>query len=661
MNGQTYYAGGADGLWEITIVNGSCSADFIGPFTDVATGNNVFAGDIAICPNGQLYITDNSNLWEVDPSTGDVTLAVFSPTYLGIVALGCAGGDILYGAAFNLGSGPMLYQFDVNAGTVTSVGVLPFNPSGDLHLYGGTWYLTANEGLVQLDVANPGASTLLFGGASFVGMTAYADDCNTLLGGDGNNLFTIDLDEESVSALCVVPGVQIGGLTTLAEFDPIGGCEISLDLDGDDSSGATGADYDSEPYSCLTEDGLAVADEDLDLETGGTDIDFMTIDLVGGNANGPDEYLELLTANNITISGSGTDQLTLTNAGGATVADFRNAVLAIRYRNDGDPLIGGDRTIEVQFTLVNGDESNIGVATIPVDIYPDLVVDLGEDITICQGDVTLLEAGIPDAEYLWSTNETTEQIAVGSSGQYAVTVTDEQSCVGSDTVEVFVLPNYELMLIGDTICQGEEAVISFLTDAGEPLDLIIEATPGGQTLVWTGVTSGYSESILFDGSQSVEITSYGLASGGEACWPVLDLTAIVLVNALDTTLEVVRLCEGESYQAGGAFQTVDGIYEDTYLNLAGCDSLVITDLAFWPLDTTVVQTTSCDPNQVGLDEVLLANVNGCDSLVITVTSYSAADTTLIPETTCDPSAEGETTEFFTNQLGCDSVVITTTT
>ena len=91
LNGQTYYAGGADGLWEITIVNGSCSADFIGPFTDVATGNNVFAGDIAICPNGQLYITDNSNLWEVDPSTGDVTLAVFSPTYLGIVALGCAG------------------------------------------------------------------------------------------------------------------------------------------------------------------------------------------------------------------------------------------------------------------------------------------------------------------------------------------------------------------------------------------------------------------------------------------------------------------------------------------------------------------------------------------------------------------------------------------
>ncbi len=660
LPGQTYYVGGADGLWEITITNGNCSADFIGPFTDVATGNNVFSGDIAICPDGSLYITDNSSIWEVDPGTGDCTLAVFSPTYLGIVALGCEGNGILYGAAFNLGAGPILYQIDVNAGTITNVGVLPFNPSGDLHLYGGSWYMSSNEGLIQLDVQNPGASSLLIPGISFVGMTAYAGECNSLLGGDGDNLFVIDLDEESVSALCVVPGVQIGGLTTQAEFDPIASCEIYLDLDEDDSSGAPEADYDSEPYSCLTPEGLPIADEDLDLETAGTDIDFMTIHLVGGNANGADEFLELLTANNITIAGSGTDQITLTNAGGATVADFRAAVLAIRYMNTGVPLQAGDRTIEVQFTLVNGDESNIGVATIPVEVYPDLDVDLGEDVILCQGDVTLLDAGIPNAEYQWSTNETTEQIAVVSAGLYAVTVTDELSCPGSDTVEVFVLPNVEIQLLGDTVCQDEEAVISFISDAGEPLDLIIESTPGGQTLVWNGVTSGYSESVLFGESQVIQITSYSLTGNGEACWINLELTNQVKVNLLDTTYQEVRLCHGETYEVGGGFQTEAGMYEDVYLNSEGCDSLVITDLAFWPLDSTILQLTSCDPNQVGQDETFFTNTNGCDSLVVTITSYSAADTTLLKQTTCDPAQAGTTSDLQTNQSGCDSLIITTT-
>ena len=656
----TYYATSILELWTISIdEDGNCSSTLVGPLL-YPNGSQFYSSDLAICPDGVLYTTDDGSFFEVNPATAQCILVAFSPVSLGIVGMVCPNPTTIYAVAAG-GLGGNLYEVDIPGGTITDLGSTGFSCQGGITEFNGEYYMTADEGLVRLDLSNPGNSEVV---ASFnmthLGLSILLGKCNTLLGGGPNGVLTeINVITGEEEVLCSIPAATIGGLTSPDEFIPSPSCEISLDLDGDDSSGATGADYDSEPYSCLTEDGLAVADEDLDLETGGTDIDFMTIDLVGGNANGPDEYLELLAANNITISGSGTDQLTLTNAGGATVADFRNAVLAIRYKNDGDPLIGGDRTIEVQFTLVNGDESNIGVATIPVDIYPDLVVDLGEAITICQGDVTLLEAGIPDAEYLWSTNETTEQIAVANPGQYAVTVTDDLSCPASDTVEVFVLPNIELTLVGDTICQGEEAVISFNTDAGGAVDLIIEATPGGQTLVWTGVNSGYSETVLFDASQTIEITSYGLTSGEDACWPVLELTADVLVNPLDTTFQVVRLCDGESYEAGGGLQTESGTYKDLLINLAGCDSLVITDLAFWPLDTTILQTTSCDPSQVGQDEILFTNENGCDSLVIIITSYSASDTTLIAETTCDPAEEGETTEFFTNQLGCDSVVITT--
>ena len=49
-------------------------------------------------------------------------------------------------------------------------------------------------------------------------------------------------------------------------------------------------------------------------------------------------------------------------------------------------------------------------------------VDLGNDVAICQGDSTLLDAGSGHTNYLWNTGETTQTIYADTAGTYSVTV-----------------------------------------------------------------------------------------------------------------------------------------------------------------------------------------------------------------------------------------------
>jgi hypothetical protein len=55
------------------------------------------------------------------------------------------------------------------------------------------------------------------------------------------------------------------------------------------------------------------------------------------------------------------------------------------------------------------------------------------------------------------------------------------------------------------------------------------------------------------------------------------LTTLSVVNT-DSTIKTPTICEGETYWAGGANQTVAGTYYDFHTNSAGCDSIVKTIL-----------------------------------------------------------------------------------
>ncbi len=74
--------------------------------------------------------------------------------------------------------------------------------------------------------------------------------------------------------------------------------------------------------------------------------------------------------------------------------------------------------------------------SIVVDINPLPVVSLGNDTTICEYDVLVLDAGSGFADYNWASGTTTQTDTVQSSGTQTVTVTDANGCSNSSSVTI---------------------------------------------------------------------------------------------------------------------------------------------------------------------------------------------------------------------------------
>jgi len=73
---------------------------------------------------------------------------------------------------------------------------------------------------------------------------------------------------------------------------------------------------------------------------------------------------------------------------------------------------------------------------IELTINPSPIVNLGEDIIVQTGSDVILDAENDDSFYRWSTDEISQTIKVEQAGEYWVEVTNQQSCMGRDTVNV---------------------------------------------------------------------------------------------------------------------------------------------------------------------------------------------------------------------------------
>ncbi|GAB4130848.1 MAG: hypothetical protein Fur0041_00520 [Bacteroidia bacterium] len=97
--------------------------------------------------------------------------------------------------------------------------------------------------------------------------------------------------------------------------------------------------------------------------------------------------------------------------------------------------------------------------TINVTINSLLTVNLGADTTQCGGSVTL-DAQNQGALYLWSDNSSSQTLVASASGTYYVTVTDQNGCQGSDTINVTIntLPNVTASASATTVCLDDANV-----------------------------------------------------------------------------------------------------------------------------------------------------------------------------------------------------------
>jgi gliding motility-associated-like protein len=622
-------------------------------------------------PDGKLYASDWTNhIYQIDTLTGASTVIFTMPLQPRIIGLLTLGGGIFYSfleISDNLGD--TLISINTNTGVVTQLGVVPLKIHGDMTLFNGEIYylhvfpnnwFTDYRGIVKLNVSDPANSELVavypITSACF-GITA-TNQCQTVLGTDivdPDRLVLMSLIDGSVTNICELPENTIS-ITSMEEFSSPVGCN-TLDLDCNDSSGAIDADFNAQEVNCLSNQ-CEIVDSDL-IMVYDDSISMVTVQLTGPLPDAPDEFLKYnAMIPEISVTGSSTDMITMTNQGTATGSDFKNALHAIHYTNLATPVTPGQRTVEVQYTLQSGIISNLASTYIDVIELPVLQVDLGPDEVLCEGEMDTLDAGYSNAVYHWSNNLTTQTITTNQTGTYAVTVTTNGYCPGADTISVDVVPVINVSLDGPIgICTDDLATLVINTNSTFPLDIEISSS-SGSTFMLNNVIGNFT----FDDSPSVGTlyTILQVTPSLPACVEVQDSFQFVEVFPTYSMLTDTSMCEGDSLFIANQWVTEDGNYNYTYSTAAGCDSMVTTFVIVWSSIHHNTQFTTCDSSAAGVFVTFLNNPNGCDTVVTTTITLLPPDTTLINLLSCNISNVGSTTQTLTSQMGCDSLVITTT-
>lgn len=138
-------------------------------------------------------------------------------------------------------------------------------------------------------------------------------------------------------------------------------------------------------------------------------------------------------------------------------------------------------------------------------------VDLGNDTTICQGQIVTLDGSAgAGASYLWNTGDTTATITVTTTGTYGLVVTDSGGCTASDSINVTVSGLPQPNLGNDTtLCVGQSVTLDggpasqWGWNTGATSQTIVIGNPG---LYWVLAINGAGcpgrDSILVLGSQA---------------------------------------------------------------------------------------------------------------------------------------------------------------
>ncbi len=187
--------------------------------------------------------------------------------------------------------------------------------------------------------------------------------------------------------------------------------------------------------------------------------------------------------------------------------------------------------------------------------------------------------------------------------------------------------------------------------------LTLSMFSGYETFFDTTICQGTT--ILINGNEYGNGVLFGteLFTSLQGC----DSTVEIVITELSGVELMVTemLCMGDSVFLQGAFQTQTGIYVDTLTTIYGCDSIRITDLIVSAFDTTLINSTTCDPALAGIN-ITTFHLGNCDSTVVNQVFLLPSDTTLVFLFSCSLSDTGQTLQLLPNHDGCDSMVITNT-
>ena len=251
--------------------------------------------------------------------------------------------------------------------------------------------------------------------------------------------------------------------------------------------------------------------------------------------------------------------------------------------------------IEITFLQTGGAPDFAGAYIINAE--PACGVDLGNDVTLCDGEMLTLNATTSNASYLWQDGSTASSLDVSTTGTYAVTVS-YTDCIASDSVNITFNPIPNVNLGNDTaLCDGDTLLLDVFAD--------------GAAYVWHDASTNPFFAVVQEGNYAVTVTIDGCSAA--------DTIAVVFpIDNFDLG-DDTSLCDGQLLALdpginGALYQWQDGSTaavftvqsEGTYtvsVTLGGCTTIDSVTVTFNPVPVADLgdDAAICDGDTLMLD------------------------------------------------------------
>ena len=191
------------------------------------------------------------------------------------------------------------------------------------------------------------------------------------------------------------------------------------------------------------------------------------------------------------------------------------------------------------------------------------------------------------------------------------------------------------------------------------------------------------DSVYVGGTYQTSSGSYNDTSFGsnvcDSC--IVVYTTNLTIDSMIQINQSITLCEGESITVGSNTYDSTGVYQDTIIDIIGCDTLLTTSLTIEPTSTYTQNISICGDTSIIVGSNIytstgtyidsLTDVNGCDSIVTTILSILADTFNLLNVSICEgdtiitgggiQTTSGTYIDTLVAANGCDSIVTTNLT
>ena len=567
---------------QVTIDAGNCSE------TTIVT-TSVSLSDITLHPDGNMYGVNftSRKLYRVNMTNGLVDEILTISEADKLVGMTADANGVIYITEGDVVPS-RLFTVDLGTNTYESKGYLEHGSAGDLTWYFGKLYNASdNNKLVEVDVEDAANSVVV---ADFTGVVKAGDRIFALVtvieGCDNSatyglsekgDYYRLDMNTGIVDRLCI-GSVDLYGATSADEFSA-SECFVVMDLDSDNSSGATESDY-QDDFDCPSTSS-PIADNDVQIEAAFL-VDSLYISFVNGIEDDTEEYLEVGSIAGINVN-SAVHRIKAYNSGTATLSDFEDLLRSATYRNIAFPATPGTRQIEViAFSEGRSDTALVTIELTGVDAGEDGAIDYCS--TSSASDLFDELGGNPPTGGTWqptlNSNSGVFDPAIDTAGTYYYFVSD--GCfLDSAAVVVTLAGGIDFDLGNDTTLCNES---SFEVNSG--------VSAPGAVFNWSTGENTASINVTQTGNYSLTVTLDGCASTRD-----IDVT---FFNAAVDLGPDQTICDGSS-------ATLDadiGVAGTTYLWNTGAVTaqITVTDTGNYSVVLTNGDCQASDTIHIGFFE-----------------------------------------------------------